>query len=126
MRIEPPPSVPCASGRTPAATCAAAPPLEPPGVRARSHGFRQAPFSSDSVTAVVPNSGVFVLPMTTNPAARSRLTTAVSWAGTCSANARQEYVVRIPRVSVRSLTAIGTPRNGPSGSSPPAVARASS
>ena len=61
MRIEPPPSEPCASGSTPAATAAAAPPDEPPGVRVGSHGFRHAPFSSDSVTAVIPNSGVFDL-----------------------------------------------------------------
>src|SRR5262245_42650820 len=50
MRTEPPPSVPCAAGASPAATAAAAPPLEPPGVRSRSHGLRQAPLSSDSVT----------------------------------------------------------------------------
>src|SRR6266852_9203337 len=49
MRIEPPPSLPWASGARPAATAAAAPPLEPPGVRDVSHGLRQSPFSSDSV-----------------------------------------------------------------------------
>src|ERR1700682_1968500 len=32
MRIEPPPSVPWARGKTPAATHAAEPPLEPPGL----------------------------------------------------------------------------------------------
>src|SRR5712691_3480901 len=32
MRIEPPPSVPWASGKTPAATHAAEPPLDPPGL----------------------------------------------------------------------------------------------
>src|SRR5438067_1709064 len=62
LRIEPPPSLPCAIGASPAATAAAAPPLEPPGVRAVSHGLRQAPFSSDSVTPIVPSSGVLVLP----------------------------------------------------------------
>ena len=41
-----------------------------------SHGLRQAPFSSDSVTHVVPNSGVFDLPMTTKPASFMRRTTA--------------------------------------------------
>ena len=35
MRIEPPPSPPVASGQRHAAIAAAAPPLEPPGVRAR-------------------------------------------------------------------------------------------
>ena len=33
IRIEPPPSLPCATGTIPAATAAAAPPLDPPGVR---------------------------------------------------------------------------------------------
>ena len=82
MRTEPPPSEPCASGSTPAATAAAAPPDEPPGVREVSHGLRHAPFSSDSVTAVMPNSGVLLLPMTTKPACFSRRTTAASAAGT--------------------------------------------
>ena len=82
MRIDPPPSEPCASGSTAAATAAAAPPDDPPGVRSRFHGLRHAPFSSDSVTAVLPNSGVFDLPSTTNPASFIRRTTAASLAGT--------------------------------------------
>src|SRR5262245_3022998 len=90
IRIEPPPSLPWASGARPAATAAAAPPLEPPGVRDLSHGLRQSPFSSDSVIAIVPNSGVFVLPMTRNPASRMRRTTLVSKSGTLSANALHE------------------------------------
>ena len=49
------------------------------------------------------------------PAVRMRRTIAASLTGTYSANARDENVVRIPAVSVRSLTSIGTPRNGPSG-----------
>ena len=114
MRIEPPPSVPCATGQRPAASAAAAPPLEPPGVRERSHGLRQSPLSSDSVTAIVPSSGVFVLPMTTKPASRIRRTTAASTSGTLSANCLHEYVVRSPAVAVKSLIGIGTPLNGPS------------
>ena len=39
MRIEPPPSLPCATGQSPAAVAAAAPPLEPPGVRVRVPGI---------------------------------------------------------------------------------------
>ena len=39
-RIEPPVSVPSASGASHAATAAAEPPLEPPGMRSRSHGLR--------------------------------------------------------------------------------------
>ena len=41
--MEPPPSVPMASGPRPAATAALAPPLEPPGVRSRFHGLRVTP-----------------------------------------------------------------------------------
>src|SRR5689334_22361398 len=82
IRIEPPPSDPCASGSTPAATAAAAPPDEPPGVRVGSHGLRHTPFSSDSVTQVIPNSGVFDLPRTTKPASFRRRTTAASDCGT--------------------------------------------
>src|SRR5918993_908020 len=61
IRIEPPPSVACAIGTSPAATAAAAPPLDPPGVRSVFQGFRVAPLRSDSVNATVPNSGVLVL-----------------------------------------------------------------
>ena len=40
MRIDPPPSLPWAAGASPAATAAAAPPLDPPADRLRSHGVR--------------------------------------------------------------------------------------
>src|SRR6516164_205231 len=42
-RIEPPPSVACATGRTPAETAAAEPPEEPPGEYSRFHGLWQEP-----------------------------------------------------------------------------------
>ncbi len=40
MRVEPPPSDDMLIGTMPAATAAAEPPDEPPGVRARFHGLR--------------------------------------------------------------------------------------
>ena len=43
MRMEPPPSLAAAHGTIPAATAAADPPDEPPGVRSRSHGLRAGP-----------------------------------------------------------------------------------
>ena len=43
MRIEPPVSVPTAAWQSPAATAAAEPPLEPPAVRAVSHGLLVCP-----------------------------------------------------------------------------------
>ena len=112
IRSEPPPSEPCATAHRPAASAAPAPPLEPPAFRDRSHGVRQGPFRGESVKAVVPNSGVFVLPSTTKPAAFSRATCARSKSGTFAANASQENVVRIPAVVSRSFSEIGTPWNG--------------
>ena len=48
MRIEPPPSLACATGRMRAATAAPAPPDEPPDECARFQGFRVGPNSRDS------------------------------------------------------------------------------
>jgi hypothetical protein len=42
-RMEPPVSVPIASGASNAASAAADPPPEPPGMRERSHGLRVGP-----------------------------------------------------------------------------------
>ena len=71
MRIDPPPSPACATGTMPLETAAAEPPLEPPGLRLVSHGLRAGPCDSGSVTGMSPNSGVFVLPVITKPAASS-------------------------------------------------------
>src|SRR3546814_8855418 len=57
MRIEPPPSVPTANCPRPAATCAEAPPDEPPGVVSVFHGLRVMPVSGESVTPFQPISG---------------------------------------------------------------------
>ncbi|MEZ5412267.1 MAG: hypothetical protein R2761_29815 [Acidimicrobiales bacterium] len=46
IRTEPPMSVPISKLVSPAATAAAAPPDEPPGVRARSQGLLVTPKSS--------------------------------------------------------------------------------
>ena len=43
MRVDPPPSLAVANGMMPAATAAAEPPLEPPGVRSVFHGLRVVP-----------------------------------------------------------------------------------
>ena len=77
LRTEPAPSVPWATADSPAATDAAAPPLDPPGVRSGSHGLRVVPFSSDEVM-LVQNSGMFVFPMITKPASRNLETTGPS------------------------------------------------
>ena len=121
MRIEPPPSDPVASGTSPAASAAADPPDEPPAERSSDHGLWVAPNTSFTVSAFQPNSGVLVLPTTTQPAARSRSTSGESLAaGSPSAYAAEPFVVTKPAASSRSLTASGTPASAPT-SSPPAM-----
>jgi len=64
-------SEPTSSTVSPAASAAAPPPLEPPGVRSSAHGLRVGPKRRDSVVGRIPISGKAVLPTITNPAARS-------------------------------------------------------
>src|SRR5512145_3143678 len=68
IRIDPPPSLACATGRIPAAIAAAAPPDDPPAVCSGLHGLRVFPYRSDSVVLVSPNSGDAVRPKITSPA----------------------------------------------------------
>ena len=77
-RIEPPVSEPSAARHSPAATAAAEPPEEPPGIVAGSQGLRVAPKAEFSVEEPIANSSRFVLPRKTAPAARRRSTTAAS------------------------------------------------
>src|SRR3954462_8103896 len=72
IRIEPPPSLACATGRIRAATAAPAPPEEPPDECARFHGLRVGPNSRDSVVGSKPNSGLALLPKIVMPAFRNR------------------------------------------------------
>jgi hypothetical protein len=65
-------------GTIPAATAAAEPPLEPPGVKLGFHGFIVGPNKEGSVVGKHPSSDVFVLPTITNPAAFCRLTNSLS------------------------------------------------
>ncbi len=84
IRIEPPPSLACAIGTTPAATAAAEPPDEPPGVLLGSQGLRVGPKRYGSVVGTRPNSGVLVLPKMTSPAAFRRTVSVVSMGATKS------------------------------------------
>src|ERR1700716_2035454 len=72
MRIEPPPSLPCATGTIPVATATAEPPLEPPVVREGSRGLGVGPYAAASVVGNNPSSGTFVRPQQTNPASTKR------------------------------------------------------
>ena len=74
MRMDPPPSDPVASGTMPAASAAAAPPDDPPGPRDWSNGFSEGPKMALVVLPIQPNSGVLVLPRTTQPAPLMRAT----------------------------------------------------
>ena len=67
MRTEPAPSDPSAAGTSPAATAAAEPPLDPPGVWSRFHGLRVCPNAGPSVNGHCPSSDVLVLPTITAP-----------------------------------------------------------
>src|SRR5580704_7525812 len=67
IRIEPPPSLACASGTMRAATAAPAPPDEPPEECARFQGLRVGPCNRDSVVGSRPNSGEALLPNTVTP-----------------------------------------------------------
>ena len=116
MRTLPAPSVPMPIGPMPAATAAAAPPEEPPGVLARFQGLRVRPVSGELVSPLQPNSGVVVLPSSTAPASRSLAVTGAStsqgWAGS---TVRLPRRVGQPRVRIRSLIDTGTPSRAPQG-----------
>ena len=71
MRIEPPPSLACATATMPLATAAADPPDEPPVECPVCHGLRAGGKLSGSVVTVVPSSGTLVRPSGTKPAARN-------------------------------------------------------
>ena len=73
--MEPPVSVPSATGTMPALTATAEPPDDPPGTRERSHGLRVGLNALFSVDEPIANSSMLVLPINTASAARSRSTT---------------------------------------------------
>src|SRR5688500_9825657 len=71
IRIDPPPSLACATGTMPAATAHAEPPLDPPVIRVGSYGFRVGGHAGGSADGRMPSSEVLVLPTITKPAARN-------------------------------------------------------
>src|SRR5262245_58857313 len=107
--IEPMTCVPSAADAMPAATAAAEPLLEPPGVREQSQGFRVGPGS------VAANSVVTVLPTTTAPASRSADAAAESRTDCHPANNGEPCSVGMSAVSMTSLIATGMPSMGDSG-----------
>ena len=101
--VEPITWVPSAVLTMPAATAAAEPLLEPPGVRRRSCGLR-VPRGS-----VAANSVVTVLPTITAPASRSAATLAPSRSERQPTNSGEPFSVGMSAVSMMSLMPIGMP-----------------
>src|SRR3954453_5333018 len=99
MRTEPAMSLPNSSEVRPAASAAAEPPDEPPGVRVRSHGLLVAPKRGLYAWRAAAIVGVLVLPKITAPAERRRLPAVASRCGTWSARNSAPQVVRSPPVS---------------------------
>src|SRR3954463_2885350 len=114
-RIEPPVSVPTASGASNAATDAADPPPDPPGIRSRSQGLWVGPYAECSVEEPIANSSMLVLPRIGRPASRSLRTTVASYGGTQPSRILDPQVVGRPLVASTSLTAIGTPSSTEAG-----------
>src|SRR5918993_625356 len=114
-RIGPPVSVPRLMAAISAATAAAGPPDEPPGTRARSHGFAVSWNAECSVDEPIANSSMLDFPSGTTPAAVSLVTTVASNGGTQRSRILEPHVVVTPRVDSTSLYEIGTPSSGPSG-----------
>ena len=84
MRNEPPVSEPVQTGSMSVASATAEPPDEPPGFSMGLNGLPEAPHTGLRLFEPAPNSGTFVLPTTTAPAARTRPTMTLSWLGTKS------------------------------------------
>src|SRR4029453_2432971 len=112
MRIEPAPSVARAIGTMAAATAAALPPEEPPGVWSRLQGLREIPNASLSVNGHRHSSGTLVLPTSRAPASRRRRTSSSSAAADSGLVAAEPLRVGAPARSMLSLIATGTPARG--------------
>src|SRR5690349_24828177 len=77
--MEPPVSDPRAANASSAATTAADPPLDPPGVRDGSNGLDVGPNAEFSVDEPIANSSMLVRPNGMAPAARSLVITVASY-----------------------------------------------
>ena len=108
-RMLPPKSLPVPSHTWPAASAAAVPPEEPPGVKRVFHGLRVTPNTALSVWPPAANSGMFDLPTTSAPHASRRCTTMSDCAEMRSAKIVDPIVHRTPATSTLSFTAIGRP-----------------
>ena len=92
-------SVPVPSTAKLAAMAAPVPPLDPPGVRVRSYGFRVWPPSELTVVPLHASSIRFALASTIAPASRNRRTMKPSAGGTDAASVTEPPVVGMSAVS---------------------------
>src|SRR5262249_33710110 len=111
MRMEPPVSPPSATDAIPAATAAALPPLDPPGVIPSRHGLLVAPKMAFDVPIDAASSGTFVLPRIAIPDALARATGTASSPAMRSRQEAVPYVNGIPATGWLSLTARVTPHD---------------
>src|SRR5882757_5441210 len=102
-RLEPPASVPIASGTRPAATAVAGPPDDPPGVKSGLSGCRVGPKRSDVVTPLQANSDVAPMPTTTAPASLRRSMATASRGAMKSAKSLEPCVTRQPSTQILSF-----------------------
>ena len=107
---EPPVSVPKLTiGYLDMATETAEPPLEPPGIRVGSTGFRTGPKKELDEVAPIADSCRFVFPRGRHPLAKKESTTSELTAGTNFSKAREPAVVRCPATKMLSFIVKGTP-----------------
>ena len=111
-------SEPEASSVVPAASDAAEPPEEPPGVYAVFHGLRVTPHIRVWVKKEQLNSGVVVRAWMIPPAARMRSMTGAFSVATFPAFTTEPSVSDRPAIACFSLVATGMPSSG-RGSRPP-------
>ena len=110
--MDPPVSEPIDPRHMSAATEAADPPLEPPGIHVKSHGLQVGFIPEFSVDDPMANSSRFTLPTITAPAALSFFITVALYGGIKFSRIFDPQVVRIPFVQTISLMDKGMPVSG--------------
>src|SRR5215208_1352812 len=108
IRIDPPPSLACAIGTTPAATNAPEPDDDAPAVWSGFHGLRTAPSRGCSADALKPNSESRVLPSGTRPVARYARAKWPSISAGCGSHASVPLIVGMSPTATLSLMYDGT------------------
>ena len=110
--MDPPVSVPIASGASKAARAAEEPPPEPPGIRVKSHGLWVGPYAEFSVDEPIANSSILVLPKITMSFFLRFATTVESYGGRQPSRIFDPQVVGTPFCAMTSFSASGTPASG--------------